>query len=111
MIKRLVSTVGVIYAILFACMSHAVLMACRQSINDPTSLHDELKPIAQSIPKGCPEFPIFVFSLSDYLLETNPNVAEEFLRYAAKGLQGISCMFEMVLFSSYLLTIAENIAF
>ena len=42
---------------------------------------------------------------------SNPKVAEEMLRYAAQGLQGISCMFDMVLFSGYLLTYAENLAF
>ena len=42
---------------------------------------------------------------------SHPLVAEEELRVAAKGLQGITCMFDTVLFSAYLLTYAENIAF
>ena len=111
MIKSFVTTIGVIYAILFTIMCHAVLMACRQAIRDPSSLKDELKPIANNIPHGCPEFPVFIFSISDFILENHPKVAEELLRYAANGLQGISCMFDMVLFSAYLLTYAENIAF
>ena len=69
MIKSFVSTVGVIYAVLFAITSHAVLMACRWAIKDPSSLTDELKPIASNIPHGCPEFPVFIFSLSDHLLD------------------------------------------
>ena len=111
MIKSFVTTVGVIFAILFAIMCHAVLMACRQAKMDPASLYDELKPIAGEIPHGCPEFPIYVFSLSDFILINHPKVAAEMCRFAANGLQGISCMFDMVLFSAYLLTIAENIAF
>lgn len=86
MIKSFVTTIGVIYAILFSIMCHAVLMACRQAIRDPSSLKDELKPIASNIPHGCPEFPVFIFSISDYLLENHPKVAEELLRYAASGL-------------------------
>ena len=70
MIKSFVSTIGVIYVILFAVVGHAMLMACRQAIKDPSSLTDELKPIASNIPNGCPEFPDFIFSISDYLLET-----------------------------------------
>ena len=68
MIKSFVTTVGVIWVILAAIVCHAVLMVCRQAANDPSSLKDELKPIADNIPNGCPQFPIYVFSISDYLL-------------------------------------------
>ena len=30
-------------------------MACIQAAKDPTSLSDELKPIASEIPRGCPQ--------------------------------------------------------
>lgn len=154
MIKSFVSTVGVIYVILFAIVCHAVLMACRCAIKDPSSLTDELKLIADNIPHGCPEVSlsfschVYIWDLnwnciscvysSQYsyspfpttcstskskaasidqtnliidIFDSHPKVAEEFLRYAAQGLQGITCMFDSLLFSAYLLTYAENIAF
>ena len=55
MIKSFISTIGVIYIFLLMIMSHAVLMACIQAAKDPTSLSDELKPIASEIPRGCPQ--------------------------------------------------------
>ena len=55
MFKDIVTTVIIIYAILYAVMCHGVLMACRQALRDPSSLTDELKPIADNIPHGCPE--------------------------------------------------------
>ena len=111
MIKSFIGTIVVIYLILAALICHTVLMACRQALVDPSSLTDELKPIASNIPHGCPEFPIFIFSLSDWTLAGYPKIAEEMLRYTAMGLQGITCMFDQLLFSAYLLTYAENIAF
>ena len=42
---------------------------------------------------------------------SHPKVAEELLRYSAEGLQGISTTLDQLLFSAYLLTYAENIAF
>ena len=68
MLTSFVTTVGVIWVMLASVVCHAVLMACRQAVKDPTSLQDELKPIADNIPNGCPDFPVYIFSMSDYLL-------------------------------------------
>ena len=42
---------------------------------------------------------------------SHPKIAEELLRYSAQGLQGIQATLDQLLFSAYLLTYAENIAF
>jgi len=52
-----------------------------------------------------------VFSISDYILEHHPVIAKEMLRYASSGLAGISCLYDLVLLSAFLLTFAENISF
>ena len=111
MVKSLVTTVLVIWVLLYMVICHAVLMACRQAKVDPTSLADELKPIADVIPHDCPQFPVYIFSISDYLIHNHPVITEELLEFTASGLTGISCIFEVVMFSGFLLTYAENLAF
>lgn len=111
MCKSLISTILTIYVMIFIVISHALLMACKQAQIDQSSLHDELAPIAAQLPTSCPQFPDFIFSISDFLLVTNPKIAEEFLRHAISGFSGVRCMVDVVLFSGYVLTYAENIAF
>ena len=63
------------------------------------------------MPRECPDFPEFIFSISDYLIYSNPKLAESLVRQMSSALANIAGMFDLALLSAFLLTYVENIAF
>ena len=110
-IQSIFSTIMAIQGILFFIQVHSVLMACKLSKHDPSTLNDELKPIANVIPEECPQFPEYVFSLSDYLLQSNPSASRELVRQSSQGLKSIRSLFDLFLYSAFILTYIENVLF
>ena len=78
--QSLFSTLITIQALIFLALVHSALMSCKMANDDPTMRENELASLAAVIPQECPEFPPYVFSLSDYLIESNPRAARELVK-------------------------------
>ena len=110
-LSPLVSIVLVVQAIVFFMASHTTLMACKLAKADSQVLHQELGPIADSIPENCYDFPGTIFSLSDYLIETNPDGAKKLVEQALETYSPKQSGFNILYLSGVLLTYALNVAF
>ena len=76
MFTSIIKIVLTVQALLFLIASHSALMACKIAEKQPHLLYDDLSQIADFMPDQCYEFPEFVFSISDYLVDKNPVAAK-----------------------------------
>ena len=73
----LISIVLGVQAVLFFLTCHSTLVVCKLSKVDPQFLEQELSPISDAMPEKCYAFPGIVFSISDYMVERNPDGAKK----------------------------------
>ena len=98
-------------ALVFIFASHSALMACKLAQAQPHLLNEELSQIAEVIPSECYDFPDYIFSVSDYLIESNPKAAKMLVKTISDAGAGVHSFFNLLRLSGILLTYVENISF
>ena len=97
------------YFLLFLLLCHASLLTClygQKKLEHPgLLLWTDLDP---SFRQSCPVLPSAIFSLSEWLLQSHPQLAVLIAKHTNNMLRGLGPVHGFVLLSGVLLTIAEN---
>eukprot|EP00347_Sterkiella_histriomuscorum_P010220 403377140 len=122
---KIISTLFAFYGILYLALSHSTLLTCRYGQQQKSTLVQQqqdngriievgfsYREIDQKFLQKCPNrLPIFIFSLSDYVIDKYLPLAGIIAKYTNDFVKELHSMHDFIILSGLLLTISENLVF